>query len=82
MLTIKLIKRESYILPHFFVVENFCCFIFFFCYNFFKEIRISDMDYVSVIIEAFWQYHIAFAGALAAIVSIKIVYKIISSRLR
>lgn len=40
------------------------------------------MDYVSAIMEAFWQYHIAFAGGLAAIVAIRIVYKIISSRLR
>ena len=47
----------------------------FLCYN-------KHMDYVSVIIEAFWQYHIAFAGGLAAIVAIRIVYKIISSRLR
>lgn len=40
------------------------------------------MDYLNVVIEAFWQYHIAFAGGLAAIVAIKVVYKIISSRLR
>lgn len=40
------------------------------------------MDYVSVILQAFWQYHVAFAGGLAAVVAIRIVYKIISSRLR
>lgn len=40
------------------------------------------MNYVDLVIEAFWQYHIAFAGGLAAIVAIRIVYKIISSRLR
>lgn len=40
------------------------------------------MDYVSAIIQAFWQYHVAFAGALAAIVGIRIVFKFISGRLR
>lgn len=40
------------------------------------------MDYVTAIIEAFWQYHIAFAGGVAAIIAIRVVYKIISSRLR
>lgn len=40
------------------------------------------MDYVTAIIEAFWQYHIAFAGGVAAIIAIRVVYRIISSRLR
>lgn len=40
------------------------------------------MDYVSVTIEAFWQYHIAFAAAVVAIVAIRMVYKLISGILR
>lgn len=40
------------------------------------------MDYVAIVIESFWQYQVAIAGALAAIVSIKIIFSIINRRLR
>lgn len=76
---LKALKRESYANAQ---LQHLMLFFLLLCYNSFKEIKFSDMDYVSAIIEAFWQYHIAFAGGLAAIVAIRIVYKIISSRLR
>ena len=51
------------------------------CYNSIKG-KESDMDYVSAVIEAFWQYHIAFAAAVVAIIAIRVVYKMISGILK
>jgi len=40
------------------------------------------MDYVSIVIESFWQYQVALAGVLAAIVGIKFIFSFINRRLR
>lgn len=39
------------------------------------------MDYVSVIIEAFWQYHIHFAAVLVPAMAIFWVYKMLRKRM-
>lgn len=40
------------------------------------------MDYVNVVIEAFWQYHIAFAQCAAALIAIFLVYRLLKGRLK
>lgn len=42
----------------------------------------ENSRYINVVIDAFWKYHIAFAGAAAGILAIFFVYRIIKGRLR
>ena len=53
-------------------MENFFAIL---CYN-------LIMDYVNVVTEAFWQYHIAFAGSLAAVIAVKFIFSFVNRRLR
>lgn len=42
----------------------------------------ENSRFIQVVIDAFWKYHIGFAGAAAAILAIFFVYRIIKGRLR